>query len=475
MPIRLLTLDPGHFHAALVQKEMYPEVNRRVHVYAPPGPDLDAHLQRIAAFNSRGENPTAWELEVHAGLDFLERFAREKPGDVVVLAGKNDRKIEYIRAAIAAGLSVLADKPWIICAADLPQLQAALDDADRQGLVACDIMTERHEITSILQRELVNDAEVFGEIVPGTPDEPGVFMESVHYLKKTVAGSPLRRPPWFFDVRVQGEGLADVGTHLVDLVMWMLFPNQGVATGGIEILSAQRWPTMLSRDDFRAVTGVDDFPPSLAPRLDAGRLPYFCNNRVTYRLSSPLAPREDGRARSERTVFVTLNVLWDCEAAAGAGDTHLAVFRGSRSRVEVRQGAAENYRTELYVVPAAGEEFAVRAALEHRVAAWQATYPGVAWVERGAPERGAPDPRQAPGRGAPNLLQAPGRVFEPSGSRWQVTIPNGYREGHEAHFAQVTRRFLRWLQKQEPIPVWEKPNMLAKYHVTTQGVAAAQT
>ena len=50
--IRLMTLDPGHFHAALVQKEMYPDVSPNVHVFAPLGPDLIGHLDRIAAFNA---------------------------------------------------------------------------------------------------------------------------------------------------------------------------------------------------------------------------------------------------------------------------------------------------------------------------------------------------------------------------------------------------------------------------------------
>ena len=53
-------------------------------------------------------------------------------------------------------------------------------------------------------------------------------MESVHYLLKMVAGAPLRRPAWFFDVGQQGEGLSDVGTHLVDLVPWVLFPDQAI-------------------------------------------------------------------------------------------------------------------------------------------------------------------------------------------------------------------------------------------------------
>ena len=38
------------------------------------------------------------------------------------------------------------------------------------------------------------------------------------------------------------------------------------------------------------------------------------------------------------------------------------------------------------------------------------------------------------------------------------------------HFAQVTKQFLRYVQGQEPMPAWEKPNMLAKYLITTRGV-----
>ena len=36
-PHRFVIVDPGHFHAALVQKEMYPGVEPLVHVYARPG------------------------------------------------------------------------------------------------------------------------------------------------------------------------------------------------------------------------------------------------------------------------------------------------------------------------------------------------------------------------------------------------------------------------------------------------------
>src|SRR5579872_2827784 len=103
---RLITLDPGHFHAALIQKEMYHGVAKRVAVYAPLTADLTEHLNRIARFNHRKENPTAWELDVHAAPDYLERMLEERPGNIVVLSGRNRAKIHRIGRSLSAGLHV---------------------------------------------------------------------------------------------------------------------------------------------------------------------------------------------------------------------------------------------------------------------------------------------------------------------------------------------------------------------------------
>ena len=43
-----------------------------------------------------------------------------------------------------------------------------------------------------------------------------------------------------------------------------------------------------------------------------------------------------------------------------------------------------------------------------------------------------------------------------------------------AHFAEVTRQFLYYLDYPTELPRWEKANMLAKYHVTTEGVRVAR-
>jgi predicted dehydrogenase len=411
---RLITLDPGHFHAALIQKQMYAGVSRRVAVFAPLGPDLIEHLHRVARFNLRPENPTSWELDIHAAPDSLARMIQERPGNVVVLSGRNRGKIDLIRASLDAGFNVLADKPWIIRAADLPALEAALATSERKRLVAYDIMTERYEITSILQRELVNDGETFGEILPGTDREPAVYMESVHHLLKLVAGVPGLRPAWFFDIHEEGEALADVGTHLVDLAQWTLFPERVIDyRTDVEMLTAIRWPTTITAAQFHQVTGGP-----------GEGLDYYCNTSVAYAL---------------RGIHIKLDVLWRWEAPAGTGDTHLAVYQGSKSRIEIRQGNEESYRPELYVFP---RDVGARQALERKIGALASQYPGIA--------------------------------TEDQAQRVRVTIPNQYRVGHEAHFAQVTKQFFEYLKRPETFPAWENPNMLAKYYVSTKGVELSQ-
>jgi predicted dehydrogenase len=428
--IRLMTLDPGHFHAALVQKSMYAGVSPRVHVFAPVGPDLVAHLGRIAAYNTRREDPTAWQIEVHASSDYFERMLKTRPGNVVVISGRNRGKIDRILQSVRAGLNVLADKPWILRSEDLPSLDAALAAADARQLVAYDIMTERFEITTMLQRELVNDRAVFGDPLQGTAAEPGVYMESVHHLMKMVSGSPNIRPAWFFDTTEQGEGLSDIGTHLVDLVQWTLLPNQPVDyRRDIVVLAAQRWPTVIPEVDFRRVSGEPGFPDVLASRVKEGGLEYYCNTLVTYRLHG---------------THVTLNVIWDWEAREGGGDTHFARYRGSLATIELRQTRSDGFRPELYVRPAEpGNADGVRTGLEQKVADLQQTYPGVGLDERGG------------------LLH--------------VSIPDKYRVGHEAHFAQVTSAYIEYLRNRDRLPAWERPNMLAKYYVTTTGTEMSRT
>ena len=125
-------------------------------------------------------------------------------------------------------------------------LMEAFSIAEKNGVLLYDIMTERYEITAILQRELSMIPEVFGKLASGSADDPAITKESVHHFFKYVSGKPLIRPAWFFDVRQQGEGIADVTTHLVDLIQWEAFPGVIIDTSDVEMISARRWATNLS-------------------------------------------------------------------------------------------------------------------------------------------------------------------------------------------------------------------------------------
>jgi predicted dehydrogenase len=424
-PSRLIVLDPGHFHATLLQKEMYPELAPRVSVYAPLGPELLDYLNRIYLFNTRKDNPTRWEVDVRCSADPVQAMLRDRPGDIVVLTGRNRPKIDRIAAAASAGLHVLADKPWIISADDFPKLQQALDTAESRKVTAYDIMTERYEVTSELQREFVNDREVFGTLRAGDQRNPGVRARSVHNIMKNVAGVPLRRPVFFFDTREQGEALADVGTHVVDLVQWTAFPNQAIDyRKDIKVYGARRWPIVMTRAQFQQVTGQPEFPAALASHVQNGRFEYHCNNSGQDAL---------------RGIHVQVEIAWEWEAVPGTGDSYEASFQGTRARIDVRQGKAENHIPQVYIVPAdAAARPAVLTAVRKKVASVQQRWPG---------------------------LEA-----EEAGGEIRLRIPDKLRVGHEAHFAQVARRFLEYIKSPGSMPAWEKPNMLAKYYVCTMGV-----
>ncbi|HEY6007275.1 MAG TPA: putative oxidoreductase C-terminal domain-containing protein, partial [Geobacteraceae bacterium] len=334
--VRFITLDPGHFHAGLVQKFMYPQVSPVVRVYTPGGAELQDHLARIESFNTRADNPTHWQEKVYTGPDYLERMVQEKAGNVVVISGNNRRKTEYIDESIKAGLNVLADKPMAITPAGFTLLRQACETAAARHVLLYDIMTERYEITTMLQRELAHSKAVFGSLQKGSPSEPAVVMESVHHYFKEVAGKPLIRPAWFYDVRQQGEGIPDIGTHLVDGVNYICFPEQSLSwKKDVKVFSAHRWPTIISPEQFRKTTALESYPDYLKPDVGPdGSLRVFANGDVTY---------------SVRGIHAKVTTLWRFEAPPGAKDTHYAIVRGTRANLVIEQGPAQKYLPILYV------------------------------------------------------------------------------------------------------------------------------
>lgn len=424
--IKLVTLDPGHFHAALVQKTAYPQVDSTVHVYAPGGSDLEWHLNRITSYNTRSESPTHWNEQVYTGNDFFEKMIAEKKGNVVVLSGNNKKKTEYISGALANGFNVLADKPMVIDSKGFEQLKQAFQLADAKKLLLYDIMTERYEITTMLQRELSQMPEVFGVLEKGTTENPAITKESVHHFYKYVSGNVLTRPAWFLDAAQQGEGIVDVMTHLVDLVQWECFPEQIIDyKNEVKIDAAKRWPTHITLSEFKAVTKLEEFPSFLKPNVSDTVLQVFCNGEINYTL---------------RGVSAKTSVIWKYKAPEGTADTHYSIMRGTKANIIIRQGAEENYKPVLYLEPITSSPD-YENSLSKNMAMLQSKYPGV--------------------------------ELRKSVQGWVVVIPEKYKEGHEAHFARVTEKFIEYLERGS-LPKWEVPNMIAKYYTTTQALDLAR-
>ena len=345
--VSFVEIDPGHFHAALVLNRNYEGVSKDVPVFAPKGPDVEAHKKLVDEFNTREKDPTSWKETIYTGDDYLAKaLAVKDPGSkVVVLAGKNNKKADYYLAAIKAGFNVLSDKPMAITPDAFKKLQEAAKIADEKGLYFADIMTERNEITTILQRALVAAKDLYGEQEKGTPDDTAVTKVSVHHFCKLVNGKPLQRPGWYYDTDQQGEAIVDVTTHLTDLVQWETFPGQTLAFSDVKMIKARTWPTPISAADYKTSTGLDTWPDFLKKSVDKDNvLQCLANGEFTYALKG---------------VHAKVSVEWHFMAPKGTGDTHYSLMRGTKSEIVIQQGPAEGYKPRVYVKPRAGQDKAV--------------------------------------------------------------------------------------------------------------------
>src|SRR6267378_6365433 len=323
-------------------------------------------------------------------------------------------KSRTIRRLHDAGFHVLADKPWLVEPADLEHVRASLEGWP----LAAEIMTGRHDVAAGLVRKLVGTPALFGAF---RDDGVAIEQEGVHHLEKLVDGAPLRRPWWYFDVRVQGSGPVDITTHVLDQAQWLVDGD----AASLALLSARAWSTAVPADAFRRITGEAGFPRELEPFVDGDTLSYRCNAELLYRIG-----RITARAATR----------WNLAPSPGGGDASHSVAHGTRADVRLEQSARTDHRRRVFLEPRT-DAGGVARALRETVTAWQAELPGVEVVSAG-PE-----------------------TFE-------VTVPPPLDGGHETHFARVLDEFLRIVDAHR----WPRAlaaSTLAKYTLLAE--AAART
>jgi hypothetical protein len=141
-----------------------------------------------------------------------------------------------------------------------------------------------------------------------------------------------------------------------------------------------------------------------------------------------------------RGAHAHVSVEWRFEARQG-GDTHNSIMRGTKATLTIKQGAEQGFKPVLYVEPvAASDGTEERSLLPAAIEALRSRYPGIS--------------------------------FHRAGTAWVIDVPAALDVGHEAHFGQVTDRYLSYLRA-GAMPAWEVPNMLVKYGTIMEAYRAS--
>jgi hypothetical protein len=221
--------------------------------------------------------------------------------------------------------------------------------------------------------------------------------------------------------------MADVGTHLADLALWLIAPDAVVDyRTDLQLIDAERWPLVLSEEQFRFATMLPGYPDELESRVVNGQLYYAGNNAATFAL---------------RGVHVKLTTVWEYEAPVGGGDTHTAIAHGMKGSIAIRQPPGT--RPELFVLAA-------------------------------TPMDHAPLIGQLRAKCQDLRHRFPDLVVEDLGKEARLIIPDDLRTSHESHFAAVMDEYVRYFHTPRAVPHWERPNLLAKYYITTKAVELAR-
>jgi hypothetical protein len=200
----------------------------------------------------------------------------------------------------------------------------------------------------------------------------------------------------------------------------------GTSTADIKMVTAKRWPTLISKDEFKGVTGFDNFPDYLLKDVKDGKLNVFSNGEMIYQIKG---------------IFAKVSVEWKYQAPPGGGDTHYSVMRGTKCDLIIKQGAEEKFLSTLYAENVKGmslNEFSVK--LKEAIGTFPYDSINIEVVNK-------------------NSIK--------------ISIPNKYRVGHEEHFGQVMRKFLEYM-KEGKLPEWEVPGMVTKYYTTTSALKMAK-
>ncbi|MGL4420922.1 MAG: putative oxidoreductase C-terminal domain-containing protein [Gemmataceae bacterium] len=425
--IRLMLVEPEHWHSILCQRVLLPGIRPRCYIYGTLNPMTVRHMAALEHYASTKITPTPWEPDYRLGPDPWARFLQEQPGNAVLLAGRNDTKLQQMGLCVQQALPVIADLPWILDLDDLPKLEQLYREADLREVPILDLAPARFDVVSLLQRSLVRDPAIFGQWSAGTIDNPALILENTYYFKKPLAGQMIYRPVWWFDVRISGDGLTEGGVPMADHALWLVAPETPIDyRRDIQVLDASRWPTVIGPDAFQELTQTRPYPENLHRHwIRSGAFQHYGNGTMTVAI---------------RGVHTRITVLWDIEPASpGMPDDHACLARGTRSIISATR--SNSVETALEITPLQ-ETLSVHAAVARQCEQWQADIPGL--------------------------------TLQTERDRLRVIVPLNALRNYEVTLTQAMHEVVRQLQFPRSIPAYERSHQLAKHYIGLKATELAR-
>ena len=270
--------------------------------------------------------PMSTQLEAQ-GIELMQGYdpAHLQPApDLVVVGNALSRGNPAVEYVLNQGLPYVSGPQWL--ADHVLQGRWVLAAAGTHGKTTTSSM-----LAWVLEHAGMSPGFLIGGVpqnfgvsarLGGTPDNPSVIMESVHHFFKTVSGKPLIRPAWYYDVEQQGEGIADVTTHLIDLINWQCFPDETIHyQSDVTVNAAKHWPTPITLAEFSQSTQIDSFPAYLNRYIKNDVLEVMANGSLNYTVKG---------------ICIGMKVTWNYTPPTNGGDTFTSIKKGSKIKIFIK-------------------------------------------------------------------------------------------------------------------------------------------
>lgn len=171
-----------------------------------------SRMVRVMRRDGAAARDFARRHEVPAWTDDAQQVIAGAGVDVVYVATPPSSHLQYVRAAAAAGKHVLVEKPMALNAAEGRAMVASCAAAGVELFVA---YYRRFQPHVLRMRALLEEGAI------GRPVQAAVEIAASEVARRLAAG----RREWRDDPAISGGGgLVDLGSHRIDLLVWLLGP-----------------------------------------------------------------------------------------------------------------------------------------------------------------------------------------------------------------------------------------------------------